>query len=816
MTGPEPIDDVVSTLRAARSDDVADRVAGVSHELGAMDRAGLGLSQHRYAAIAETLSALPAKTELPRLFQVDLFKPAPGSSFGGAPLREVERVLGVLARFRRPSPRGERLRRFREAFNERYEGREVRLVDALDEERGIGVNGGSGSSEPSPLLGDLRLPGPEPTMPPFGPIEAWLVQRLATLTERRQDVWSLDAKDLEFLQGDSLATLPDAFAVMAVLAASSADALAKGDFKIWIQGTSGPSGAVLLGRFCHGDDELTRLVRDHLRAEEALRPEAIFAEVVHLPQGRMGNLLCRPLLREYEIPYLGRGGAPEDKQIPLSDLRVSVQGDRVVLRSERLGREIIPRLTSAHNYSLGLGTYQFLCSLQSQDVDAGLGWSWGSLERVAPRLPRVTLGRAVLALARWNLRKDELNALGQAGQASRFRAVQALRRRVDLPRWIGVADGDNVLAVDLDNVVQVESFVALVKKRDFAAVQETFPQPGELCARGPEGSFAHEVVIPFVRTRPRAPTDLPARIKLARSFATGSEWLYAKIYTGTATADSVLAQVAGPLAEQSLAEGDADSWFFIRYGDPRWHLRVRLHGDPARLTANAIPRLHRLTEPLLADGRVWRVTLDTYEREIERYGGDEGMLLCEALFRADSDAVLTIQKGLSGDAAADARWRLTLRGMHLLLLDLGLDLEARLALLTHVRRSFAAEHRVTGPVEKQMGAKFRKLRPELESLLATQIEKVEESSSLKAGFIALAERSAKQVPLGAELAALARGNRLTMPLPSIAASLLHMHANRLLRAEQRAHELVLYDFLVRLYDSEAARARGSRKAGGQR
>ncbi len=34
-----------------------------------------------------------------------------------------------------------------------------------------------------------------------------------------------------------------------------------------------------------------------------------------------------------------------------------------------------------------------------------------------------------------------------------------------------------------------------------------------------------------------------------------------------------------------------------------------------------------------------------------------------------------------------------------------------------------------------------------------------------------------------------------------------MHANRLLRAEQRAHELVLYDFLARLYDSEAARGK---------
>ena len=38
----------------------------------------------------------------------------------------------------------------------------------------------------------------------------------------------------------------------------------------------------MLGRFCHGDELLERHVSEHLKAEESLQPEAIFAEVVHL------------------------------------------------------------------------------------------------------------------------------------------------------------------------------------------------------------------------------------------------------------------------------------------------------------------------------------------------------------------------------------------------------------------------------------------------------------------------------------------------------------------------------------------------------
>ena len=34
-----------------------------------------------------------------------------------------------------------------------------------------------------------------------------------------------------------------------------------------------------------------------------------------------------------------------------------------------------------------------------------------------------------------------------------------------------------------------------------------------------------------------------------------------------------------------------------------------------------------------------------------------------------------------------------------------------------------------------------------------------------------------------------------------------MHVNRLIRSAQRAHELVLYDLLARLYESKLARAK---------
>ena len=96
--------------------------------------------------------------------------------------------------------------------------------------------------------------------------------------------------------------LPDSFAVMAAVAAASEEALARGEFRVRLDGVSGPSGARLLGRFCHADPELHQHVAQHVRAEEALQPDAVFAEIVHLPEGRMGNILARPILRGLRDP----------------------------------------------------------------------------------------------------------------------------------------------------------------------------------------------------------------------------------------------------------------------------------------------------------------------------------------------------------------------------------------------------------------------------------------------------------------------------------------------------------------------------------
>jgi len=805
LTGAPPTETFVTSLgRHERSASLARRLDEAADCLAAIDADGIGVPAERYRAAAATLDGLPVSPDLSRFVQVDLMKTASEVTLGANIVSELLRgveVLHALTRYRRH----EGLRQFQEQFTERYGTREVPLAQALDEENGIGFERSSSpTAEAAPLLAGLPLRHGQDHLAPWTRRDTFLLDKLTRALAAGSGEITIEPPDAAAIRADDTPPLPDAFDVMAAVVADGEQAAGRGDFQVMLHSVSGPSGARLFGRFLHADDELRQFVRAHLGAEEAVHPDRVFAEIVHLPQGRVGNILCRPVLRGYEIPYLGRSGAPPDRQLPLSDLLVSVQDERIVLRSRRLGCEVVPRLTTAHNHTWrGLGIYRFLCTLQYQQVNPGIMWEWGPLE-LAPFLPRVVSGRVILSRARWNLGETELAAFREPRGARQFAAVRRLRERLRIPRYVALADRENELVVDLDNVLSIETLAHELRGRVSAPLVELIPGPDQLCASGPEGPFTHQVIVPFVRSSsPSAaqPSSRPAAMPCARRFPPGSEWLYVKLFTGTATADQVLRRVAGAI-ESSLAAGVADQWFFIRYGDPDWHLRLRVHGAPDRLLKETLPLLHRVTAPLFETGQLWRIQLDTYEREVERYGGEASVPLAERFFHADSDAVLTIVRQLTGDAGAELRWRVALLGIDLLFDDLGLTLEQKMSIARRARRGYGSEFGAAGDFQREVSRRYRNERASLEPLLDSHRDPPAELAS---SIQALHQRSMVLDPVARELRAMADAGRLLVDICDLALSLAHMHVNRMLRSAQRAQELVLYEMLGRAYSSQAAR-----------
>jgi len=430
-------------------------------------------------------------------------------------------------------------------------------------------------------------------------------------------------------------------------------------------------------------------------------------------------------------------------------------------------------------------------------------WDWGALAAL-PFLPRVTCGRLVFARATWLLTREDIRPLKEVTRgAAQYAAVQHWRRARRMPRWIVLTDHDNTLPVDLDNALAVDSLIHLLKERESATLTEMYPGEEDLCAEGDDGRYMHELLIPCVvraKTAERAagaPTCQRPPTPIQRTFAPGSEWVYAKLYAGASNADRLLSQLIGPVSQTLLSRGWIDRWFFIRYADPDEHLRWRLH-VAGRTRASSVQRhLERAITTALARGLVRRLVFDTYEREVERYDGEAGVDAAERYFWIDSEAIIQLldptKKG------PDLRWQAAIPGVDTLLSDFGFDLDARLRLMQTLRARFGREFHADAPFARRLAARYRTVRPDLRRLLSP-----EASDGSTPWLTAFARRSELAREALTILHAAERAESLDVPIGLLAESYVHMHLNRLFRAEQRAHELVVYDFLSCVYEGRIA------------
>ena len=408
--------------------------------------------------------------------------------------QDLQEVLPILMKLSRPA-KTTLLDEFRDAFVRRYEGQEVPLTLALDTEAGPGYLPDDHAADASTLLEGLKIPQKISDTLKFDwyPTDRMLYQKLQeALITGRLEVEITD-EDMNAIP-DPSQDFPMSFSVLARIYGIRDER--SGRRLIQLDAMGGSSAANLAGRFCYLDKKLENIIKDTTFAEQAVSGETILAEIVHLPQQRTGNILLRPVLREYEIPYLARAKVNHEFSIPVSDLMISVRQDKILLRSRRLNKYISPRLSNAHNYSIGsLSVYRFLCDMQTQNIQSNLGFSWGPLESDTTFLPRVRYKNFILQPATWNINKKELKDIGSAnGHGALQKSIEALRNKYKLPREVLLTKADNELWIDLGAPNCRELFRNEIRNMGSVTLQEFIYEHDKPLVQGEDGSYANEFV----------------------------------------------------------------------------------------------------------------------------------------------------------------------------------------------------------------------------------------------------------------------------------------------------------------------------------
>lgn len=760
--------------------------------LSEMDSRGFGLARSDYALALKPLAPYAA-ADPAHAVQVDFVRqPVEDPVVGAGVVREVQATIGVLSQIQESEP--SHIEAFAAAFLERFGDSEVPLLEAIDEERGVGFGPPSGAKRgPLHMFQGIDLSRKERVARDWGDRDDRLLDLLLLSVLDGRHELQLTSDVISKLRVPESLPVPDALCAVVTLFRQPDEC--DREPSILFRAAVGPPADRMLARFAHLDGALADSLGRLKAIEASLHPEAIVAEIVHLPSGRAGNVVVRPVTFRHHIGVLGRGGS-EQNELPLQDLAISVQQSTVVLRSKRLQKRVIPRLSSAHNYThRSLGVYRFLSSVAQQGVNGSVRWRWGKL-RSAPFLPRVSYGRSIVSPARWQVARGDILDCGKP----EFAALQELRARRNMPRFVSLMEGEDGLPLDLLNPTAVGILTAALRRNGRIEVTEMLPRESTVAAA--DGTnLAHDLLIPLVRTAP-APATPSLAAPAPLSFPLGSQWLYFKIYAEWRALDHILIEVIdSALADSAVVR----NWHFLRYADPDPHLRLRFlvaaSGPRADLRDSMLQRLANLAE----SGVAWRTVMDTYQPEVRRYGGPWGIRLAEEIFTIDSRCARSIiVDSLERGDGPELRWRLGLVAADRMLADLGLTLPEKVKFARARLEAFRHEFRAGGSTLRKIGANFRRSRPMLEEWFRTCQERLDGNGPLRdaeaAGLEPILQRSdALSELLSAHTAESRQVIHQVLP------SLLHMSVNRLIASEPRSEEWAMFETLERLYVSAQAR-----------
>lgn len=766
----------------------------------------VGESIKSYLDIKSIIAGLGIQHGNSYLLQVDLYKPLVQKSITKDILEDVKQVVNLYLKTNEKTE-NQKLAKFKEVFVERYGEQEVPLLEVLDSEMGIGYPAGEQAlSDNAPLIKDLGVKNDYIPSRKSTDWHRYLYRLFVDALRRGVDEVEIDLTEINriFPQRENLVNqLPESiYCNCSVFSEGGAK------YRISID-LIGIGYSQLTGRFCYLNESINKAVADGL-TESVQNTNKIFAEIIHIPQARIGNILLRPILSDYEIPILTRSSLDEEHTINLQDLLVSVVDDYILLRSKSKNKEVVPRLSSAHNFSLNpLPIYNFLCDLQFQGKMTPLFWDWGILNDF-DFLPRVTCKGIVISKRRWILKREKDSKGGLT-----IENLKSYLLERNIPSMFYLSEGDNNLLISQNCDISLSILLNEFERNNEIQIEECLFNDHNLSITDGIDKFTNEILIPI-----KIKKDHPIREKsfnivrtsqVERTFYPGSEWVFIKIYCGVKTADKVLTDYIRPLTEKLLALNLIDHWFFIRYFDPDPHIRFRLHTIDGNHT-KIISIVYEELKPLFHSKFVSKVLLDTYSREIERYGS-KNIDNSEKIFFVDSSATVEILNQLFGDEGDELRWLIALKGADHLLSAFSYSLEQKISFISILSESFRNEFKYTDKDSKKaLSKKYRENKYLIENVLINDKYLSLELSSIQQ---ILNRRKKKLSELFSFINDLSNRGELEVTVDFLLSSYLHMFINRMFRSKQRFQEMVIYDILEQYYKSQLIRNKAMHSVKGQ-
>ncbi|MFC0513814.1 lantibiotic dehydratase [Mucilaginibacter angelicae] len=683
---------------------------------------------------------------------------------------KIAKGIALLNNLNPPVP-NKRIEQFKSRFRKRYEEQSVPLLEAFDTDTGIEYGQWY---EHETLFTEGLYAGSEGALPwvDYTEIDFKMLHLLnRAKIEKQYKVVIPDS----FVKERSTDNLP--FSMCALFQLFENDLL-------FLERVTGPGALSMIARFAVGDAEIYKTGLEIAAKEADHSPDAMFAEVIHMPEERILNVMMHPPFWPHELAYID--DAKGSSVLWLDDIYIKLEQNVFKLFSKKHQKEVIPRLSSAYNYNRSQHPiYTFLCDIQHQRGNGSLSFNWGALSTDFVFFPRVETGFGlILHRATWKFTPAVLDELCKAEKfMDKFAGLfSSFRDEWLLPDKFYIVKGDNELLIDTGNEISMQVLAKeIARQAPVLILSECIHLQHEAVVKDAEGNpFMHQFVAPFHFDRPLSPQYFQhIENTIQRNFFPGSEWLFIKLYLSSNIANDVLLKLDELLNYSDNVK--IKQWFFIRYHDPDNHIRVRVNLLDEVDFQEVYLAIREVLSPFLQSGQVHVVQLDTYVRELERYGLQ--IEQAEGLFCIETSFCCNVFRLLESNRYDTEDWLLIFWLIKDYLNLMSTDINDQLQFVERQQAYFFAEFDDKA-VKIQIDQLYRKYHGSLNNLLLAYDD--------------LLQQKREQVEL------LLQKYNINWNAKFLG-SVIHMAVNRYFSTRQRLHECILYGLLLKFLKSEKAR-----------
>lgn len=660
------------------------------------------------------------------------------------------------------------LAEFRNKFSKRFERDEIPLLLALDPETGIGYNSLEHDKEENHLIQELKENSHKEQSQEinYTPLYQFILNQLI-------DKKTVQLHDFKGIEKQN--PLP--------LSNTNGFLLSYSNEHIILDKISGCTANSLLGRFTIASEEITNLCRGFASKEEEANPGVLFFDVAYQNEKQTDNVNRRKSVYNYELPILSWS---ESKQIiDLNDIMISIKGDELVLHSLKYSKRIIPRFASAYNYTRSdLAVYRFLSDLQTQNLNSYLGIS---MTRIFPGLShyqRVQYKNVILSPEKWLVPQ---HICTQSASDKSLDNLNQWLTEIGLSQPFKCGKEDQTLLFNPAVTEELSFFLLFCKNKTAFYIEETFISDIDAVNDENNQPYLPEFIINLEHKEQlykpyplKQTTREPAEI--TQAYLPGEEWIYYEIYSHPSRINSILLHLAADFIGRFKKK--IKNWFFVRYNDPSFHIRFRVQLKNTADSSLILSFLSELFKPYLQTGLIEDVQIKTYRRETQRYGAKR-MILTEEYFSINSDYILSL---LAKQRTTNDLYQLSLSLIENVFHEAGITLHEQLVFAENLSGNFAAEMNIQQEGFKKINIAYKEFQASqnLSLLNKTQSQKAVKTEACLLKVLALCTSEEK---------------------PVLLADLFHMHTNRLFENDQRMHEMIMYNYLIKRVKMKIARLR---------